>query len=119
VKEALKGLFRSIGRLIHGEIATTPGRINLVGMTLSVFLVASMSLTPFFEAAVRILRPEVKLETPLLGLFITFAAFTLACAVMVAYLEPRTSDHETPAPEKATADKQQPEESRPADLADT
>jgi hypothetical protein len=113
MKEVLKSLLNSIGPLMRGETRTTPGRVNLVGMVLSVLLVVSLTLTSFFEAIVRIFRPQVKLGTPVLQLFIVFVVFTLGCAVMVAYLEPEATKPRQPEKRKATAE-DQPQGAEPA-----
>lgn len=107
MKEVLKSLIRSIVPLIRGEIRTTPGQINLVGMVLSVVLVSSLTLTSFFETIIRIFHPEVKLDTPVLQMFMVFVVFTLACAVMVAYLEPAATKPRQSEKEAITEDQPQ------------
>ncbi len=73
--------------LFKAETTTTAGRINALGMLLSVVVVTALSLTPALEAIVRIFRPEVRLGVPILQLFIAFWVFVLICTVLVHYLD--------------------------------
>jgi hypothetical protein len=76
-----------IVELFKAETTTTAGRINVLGMLLSVVVVTALSLTPAFEAVVRIFRPEVRLGIPIFQLFIAFWVFVLICTILVYYLD--------------------------------
>jgi hypothetical protein len=88
VKSGLANILTDlVVELFNAETTTTAGRINAVGMLLSVVLVTALSLTPLLEALVRLVRPQVHLGVPILQLFIGFWIFVLICTFLVHYLE--------------------------------
>jgi len=88
MKEGIfKKLFTLIRYLADIERTSAAGRINILGMTLSLILAISLSLTPAFETLIRLIHPNIKISAPLLQIFIIFCLFTLVCASMVGYLD--------------------------------
>lgn len=88
MKESLfKELINLVRHLAKLEVTTTAGRINILGMILSLVLAISLSLAPLFETLIRLVHPNVSLGVPLLQIFVTFCIFTLICALMLGYLE--------------------------------
>jgi O-antigen/teichoic acid export membrane protein len=84
----LKVLADLISDLFRAETTTMAGRINALGMLLSIVVITALSLTPPIEALVRIVRPEARLPgVPLVQLFILFWIAVFICALMVHYLE--------------------------------
>jgi hypothetical protein len=80
-------LFSLVKDLANVECTTTAGRVNILGMVLSLMLAISLSLAPIFETLVRLVHPNVSIGTPLVQIFIIFCVFTLICAGMLGYLE--------------------------------
>jgi hypothetical protein len=76
-----------VGDHFRAEVTTTAGRVNALGMLLSLLLVVGLSLTPILEAVVRLIRPAVELHVPILQLFISFLSFTLLCTLLLGYLD--------------------------------
>jgi hypothetical protein len=76
-----------VGDLFRAEVTTTAGRVNGLGMLLSLLLVVGLSLSPVLEALVRLIRPAVELHVPILQLFISFLCFTLLCTLLLGYLD--------------------------------
>ena len=88
MKEGLfKRLFSLVRYLAKLEATTTAGRINILGMLLSLILAISLSLAPLFETLVRLFRPGEEIGAPLLQIFVAFLIFTLLCTGMLAYAE--------------------------------
>jgi hypothetical protein len=88
VKEGiLKEIVSLVRHLADLERTTTAGRINILGMVLSLILAISLSLAPIFETLIRLIRPNVKVGAPILELFVIFCLFTLICTMMIGYLE--------------------------------
>src|ERR1022692_1132061 len=89
-------LFSLVKDMAASETTTMPGRVNVLGMLLSLLLAISLSLAPIFETLVRLIHPNVTIGAPLVQIFVIFCIFTLMCAGMLAYLEgPRSNraDH--------------------------
>jgi hypothetical protein len=93
VKEGIfKDLLELIRHLANLEFTSTAGRINILGMILSLILAISLSLAPIFETLIQLVHPNVSVGAPLLPLFIIFCIFTTICALMIGYLEgPRSN----------------------------
>ncbi len=93
-----EGIFKQIVSLVRHlanlERTTTAGRINMLGMLLSLVLAISLSLAPLFETLVRLFRPNVDVGAPLVQIFVIFCFFTVICSSMIAYLE-RSSEKES------------------------
>lgn len=88
MKESLfKQLFSLVRYLAKLEATTTAGRVNILGMLLSMILAISLSLAPLFETLVRLFRPGEDIGAPLLQIFVAFLFFTLLCTGMLAYAE--------------------------------
>ena len=75
-----EGIFKEIVSLVRHladlERTTTAGRINILGMVLSLILAISLSLAPIFETLISLIRPNVKVGAPILELFVIFCLFT-------------------------------------------
>ncbi len=80
-------LITLVRHLADLERTTTAGRINILGMLLSVILAISLALAPIFETLVRLLHPKADVGAPIFELFVYFLAFVLICAVVIGYLE--------------------------------
>jgi len=102
VKESLfKDLIDLVRHLANLEVTSTAGRINILGMVLSLLLAISLSLAPIFETLIRLVHPNISIGAPLLQLFIAFCVFTIICALMIGYLEgPRGNRVKRPHPEE-------------------
>jgi hypothetical protein len=91
-----EGLFKELAGLVRHlaniEVTSTSGRINILGMVLSLILAISLSLAPIFETLIRLVHPNVSIGAPILELFIAFCLFTIICASMIGYLEGPRSD---------------------------
>ncbi len=88
MKESLfKELVSLVRHLAKLEVTSTAGRINILGMILSLILAISLSLAPLFETLIRLVHPNIIIGAPLLQIFIGFCFFTLICALMIGYLE--------------------------------
>ena len=88
MKEGIfKQLVSVVRYLANLERTTTAGRINILGMLLSLILAISLSLAPLFETLVRLFRPGVDVGAPLIQIFAMFCVFTLICSSMIAYME--------------------------------
>jgi hypothetical protein len=88
VKESLfKDLIGLVRHLANLEATSTAGRINILGMVLSLLLAISLSLAPLFETLIRLVHPNISIGAPLLQLFIAFCIFTIICTLMIGYLE--------------------------------
>ncbi len=88
VKEGLfKELFALVRHLADLERTSTAGRINILGMILSLILAVSLSLAPIFETLIRLVHPNISIGAPLLPIFIAFCSFTVICALMIGYLD--------------------------------
>ena len=76
MKESLfKQLFSLVRYLAKLEATTTAGRVNILGMLLSMILAISLSLAPLFETLVRLFRPGEDIGAPLLQIFVAFLFF--------------------------------------------
>lgn len=86
-----EGIFKQLVSLVRYlanlERTTTAGRINILGMLLSLILAISLSLAPLFETLVRLFRPNVEVGAPLVQIFVLFCFFTIICSSMIAYME--------------------------------
>lgn len=95
-----EGLFKQLASLVRYlakiEVTSTAGRVNILGMVLSVILAISLSLAPLFETLVRLFHPNESVGAPLVQIFALFCIFTILCASMLAYLE--RSDKNKPTP---------------------
>jgi len=69
---------------------TTAGRINLLGMVLSLILAVTLSLGPILEALVHLIRPQVNVGVSVIQVFVVFCVFTIICSGMLGYLERRS-----------------------------
>lgn len=87
MKEHVKKLYDLVRYLAQVEGTTTAGRVNMLGMLLSVILAISLSLGSIFETLVRLIHPNVVIGAPLVQIFVIFCVFTLICTGMLAYLE--------------------------------
>lgn len=91
-----EGLFKELAGLVRHlaniEVTSTSGRINILGMVLSLILAISLSLAPIFETLIRLVHPNVSIGAPILELFTAFCIFTIVCASMIGYLEGPRSD---------------------------
>jgi len=91
-----EGLFKELAGLVRHlaniEVTSTAGRINILGMVLSLILAISLSLAPVFETLIRLVHPNVSIGAPILELFTAFCLFTIICASMIGYLEGPRSD---------------------------
>jgi hypothetical protein len=88
VKESIfKELIGLVRHLANLEVTSTAGRINILGMILSLLLAISLSLAPIFETLIRLVHPNISIGAPLLQVFIVFCIFTIICALMIGYLE--------------------------------
>jgi Co/Zn/Cd efflux system component len=88
VKESIFKQIASLVRdMIKEETTTTAGRINILGMVLSLILAVSLSLAPLFETLVRLFHPNESVGAPLVPIFVIFCLFTIICASMIGYLE--------------------------------
>lgn len=81
---AFKRLIKLAARLIEKE-KTPAGRVNLFGILLAFALIMIVALPPIFEAAIRLIRPEVEVSVLPLPLFVAFVVFVLLCALLLAY----------------------------------
>jgi len=101
VKEGLlKELISLVRHLADLERTSTAGRVNILGMLLSLVLAVSLSLAPFFATLISLIRPNVSVGAPILELFVLFCLFTIICTLMLGYLEgPRRAREMQPPPE--------------------
>jgi hypothetical protein len=65
-------LFSLVKDLANVERTTTAGRVNILGMVLSLMLAISLSLAPIFETLVRLVHPNVSIGAPVMQIFIIF-----------------------------------------------
>jgi hypothetical protein len=103
MKESLfKELIGLVRHLANLEVTSTAGRINILGMILSLLLAISLSLAPIFETLIRLVHPNINIGAPLLQIFVAFCIFTVVCALMIGYLEGPRSNRvkEKPGPER-------------------
>lgn len=82
-----KELFELVRYLAKIEVTTTAGRVNILGMLLSLILTLCLSLPALLETVIRIIHPKAQVGTSLVQLLIAFSVFVLICAGMLAYLE--------------------------------
>lgn len=108
-----EGLFKELASLVRElaktEVTSTAGRVNIIGLVLSVLLAISLSLAPLFETLVRLFHPNESVGAPLVEIFALFCVFTIMCASMIAYMERSRKDKAAPPgsqdDSKPTADK--------------
>ena len=86
-EKLFKELFSFLKDCAKIEVMSTAGRINLVGMVLSLILAVVLSLGPILEAIVRLIRPHASVGVSVLEVFVAFCLFTIVCSGMLGYLE--------------------------------
>lgn len=87
MKTLLRELIEMVRHLVWVEIKTVAGRVNIIGMILGVILVLALSFPAAMEFMVRLVRPEVRFDVPILELLIAFLVFVLICSFMLVYIE--------------------------------
>ena len=110
-EKLFKELFSFLKECARIEIMSTAGRINIIGMVLSLILAIILSLPAILETLVRLIRPQVNVGVSLLQIFIAFGIFTIICAGMLGYLERGSS----PKGDSEHAGKREPSEEPHAD----
>lgn len=87
IESLFKPLFSLVRYIMTLEGTTAAGRVNILGMLLSLILAISLSLAPIFETLIRLVHPNIEIGAPLLPVFVAFCLFTIACASMIGYLD--------------------------------
>jgi hypothetical protein len=87
MEKLFKELFEFLKECARLEMMATAGRINLLGMVLSLILAVTLSLGPILEAVVHLIRPQVNVGVSVIQVFVIFCVFTIICAGMLGYLE--------------------------------
>lgn len=69
------------------EIGTDAGRVNLIGMILSLVASGLAGSVAVFESLVRVFRPEYTSGQPWAELFVCFLLFQVVCVSLLGALE--------------------------------
>ena len=86
----LEYLAKTLKGLLEVEFKTDEGRLNAAFMMLSALLLPILSVSPLFEAIVRVFRPTYSLGFPLIQVLLAVLAANLTCIFIVGYLNRRS-----------------------------
>lgn len=80
-------LFEALKEGLAAERVTLAGRVNIIGLLLAAVIALASSVTPWFEAVVRLVQPTYTTSVDVLQIMSLFAIFALACVILLGLLE--------------------------------
>lgn len=87
VKWLLEQLIAVLKAGFDAEQDSLAGRVNIIGLVLAAIVALASSVTPWFEAVVRLFQEDYTASVNVLEVLALFAVFVLACVILLGLFE--------------------------------